>query len=375
MTKQRAQTNWKEPPVEDELAQYEWAMDVAGMSLEPVDSETRPVTGHDVVAQVKQGWQQLWTFGQEVLHSLGVADTMTGAPERKRSWPETTEDYPVALLELLEYVPELPPATAVLGLTLEGQPVLLDLQQGDVTHVLVCGRENAGKTMLLQTMMLSLALTNRQARLQLVVIDHIPGDLLPEADASGGSTWENFNYLPHMLAPVMHQVTEAADALSFLVQEMEYRLRQKINTPVIVLAVDRLVSLLEDGGQPVLDPLIRLAQRGADAGIHLLAATRRASAESLHNLLRANLTLRLVGQVDDARQAQAAAGIADSQAEYLLGTGDFLAIVGDEPTPFQAAAFGRQDMDNCLQRLQQQPTVRIMAYPLSTRPRLGEQTI
>ena len=115
------------------------------------------------------------------------------------------------------------------------------------------------------------------------------------------------------------------------------------------------------------------SQRGADAGIHLLAATRRADDTSLHNLLRANLTLRLVGRVDDARQAQVATGVAGSQAEYLLGAGDFLAIVGDEPTPFQAAAFGPQDMENCLQLLHRQPTARIMAHPVSMRPHLSER--
>ncbi len=367
MTKQRSPSNWKEPPTAEESGQYAWAMDVAGASLEPVNRDVQPLTARDVTQQVKLGWQRLWAMGQQALQSLGGAEAAAAAPTQEWDWPDATEDYPVALLALLKYVPELPPATAVLGLTPEGQPVVLDLQQGDVTHVLVCGRENAGKTTLLQTMALSLALTNRQARLQLLVIDYVPGDW-----AAGASAWDSFNYLPHMLAPVMRQVTESADTLAFLAQEMEYRLRQKIEAPVIVVVVDHLVSLLEDGGQPVLDPLIRLAQRGADAGIHLLTATRRPGADSLHNLLRANLTLRLVGQVEDARQAQAAAAIADSQAEYLLGGGDFLAIVGDEPTPFQAAAFNRQDMDNCLHWLLRQPTTRLTAYPLSTRPHLDE---
>ena len=369
MTKQRSPSNWKEPPPEEELAHYAWAMDVAGASLEPVAREGQPLTAQDVARQVKLSWQQLWALGRQALHSFRGADATAAEPAPQWPWPAAAEDFPVALLELLRYVPELPPATAVLGLTPEGQPVLLDLQQGDVTHVLICGQENAGKTMLLQTILLSLALTNRQARLQLLVIDHAPADLPLETSA-----WDAFNDLPHMLAPVMRQVADSAETLAYLAQEMEYRLRQKVKTPVIVVAVDRLVSLLEDGGQPVLDPLIRLAQRGADAGIHLLAATRRASAESLHNLLRANLTLRLVGQVEDARQAQAASAIAGSQAEYLLGGGDFLAIVGSEPTPFQAAAFGPQDMENCLQRLPQPPTARLTAHPLSTRPHLDDQT-
>lgn len=356
----RSDISWGEPE-EATAEQYELSVGVADAMLQPVADADGARRG------VYLAWERLCALGADVLHSLGGGKLhVSHESGRWQVRVQARDALPVSLAALQQLVPALPPITAVLGLSLEGQPVVLDLQQSDVSHVLVCGGENAGKTTLLQSMVLSLAQTNRQARMQLLIIDHAPDDDIRES-----SVWEPFQQLPHLLSPILRQVVETADALAFLVEEMDYRLRQRVETPAIVVVIDRLVSLLEDGGQPMLDPLVRLAQRGADAGIHLLTATRHPDANVLDNLLRANLNLRIVGQVADARVARAATGLPDSQAEYLLGAGDFLAVAGEDVVQFQAAACAPRDLPHYLRRVRHRRDPVLLAQPLNIRPYLA----
>jgi len=96
-----------------------------------------------------------------------------------------------------------------------------------------------------------------------------------------------------------------------------------------------------DGGSAITDALTRLAQRGREAGIHLVAATQHPSAAILGSVMRANFPLRLVGRVTSAQDARVASGRAGTDAHLLHGRGDFLAISGgDRPIRFQVAQMG-----------------------------------
>jgi S-DNA-T family DNA segregation ATPase FtsK/SpoIIIE len=89
--------------------------------------------------------------------------------------------------------------------------------------------------------------------------------------------------------------------------------------------------------------LTRLAQRGREAGIHLVAGAQKPSASVLGPLLKANFPARLVGRVGSTEDARVAAGLSGSGAEKLLGRGDFLAVASGQTTRFQAAWIPPQD--------------------------------
>jgi S-DNA-T family DNA segregation ATPase FtsK/SpoIIIE len=287
---------------------------------------------------------------------------------RLHVYVDRPEDPPVALLDLLSWLPESPPVTAALGVTDDGRPVLLDFLQDDVTHVLVAGQAEAGKTVLLRTIAMSLALTNKQSQLQLLIID-------PEttAAAAAHSQLEPLRYLPHLLADVIYDGKEAADALDFLVQEMDYRQQQEVVAPTIVVLIDKVDVLLQAGGQAAADAVLRLAQRGAGAGIHLVLSTQRPGTNVLGKLLKANLSVRLVGLVADEAAARAAAGISGTQAELLLGQGDFLAVTDPVITRFQAASIGDYDLHWCLEELYRKRPPALLARPFNIRTTLPEE--
>lgn len=256
---------------------------------------------------------------------------------------------PVTLLGLMQEVPVLPPVTAVLGLSLDGEPYTLPLMAPQVTHVLIAGATGCGKTELLRSLLLSLALGNRQALLQMALIDPKRRGLTPLAG------------LPHLVAPVATSPDQARDLLNMLVAEMERRDRENAPpTPRMIVAVDEVGDLLAVGEKSIEQNLVRLAQRGREAGFHLLCSTQRPSAEAVPGALKANLPARLIGKVASGQEALTAAGIPGTDAETLMGSGDFLVVVGGQVTRFQAAYTGLLDIQ------------RITDYLNTSNPRVAE---
>lgn len=248
----------------------------------------------------------------------------------------------VRLWPLCRRLGAVPTCSALLGVDEEGTPLLLRLVSPEVVHVLLAGMTGSGKTALLRTMLASLALFNRQRALQLVLIDPKGRGLAPLAG------------LPHVLGRLATTVAEGMETLHWLVAEMERRDRERISQPVLVVAVDELAELLSVGGRPAETALVRLAQRGREAGIHLLCATQKPAASVVSGLLKANFPLRLVGSVASAEDARVAAGVAGSGAEKLLGRGDFLLVGRGEIIRFQAAYASEQELAHLVLTLRQQ---------------------
>ena len=122
-------------------------------------------------AQLARGWDYLRELKRDLMTSLGVRDVQVGWQNGQLQLSVTRpEEPPVALLDLLPLVADLPPITGILGLDEAGHPLLLDFVSPDISHVLVTGMHDAGKTSLLRTLALSLAFANRQAQLQMVVL-------------------------------------------------------------------------------------------------------------------------------------------------------------------------------------------------------------
>jgi S-DNA-T family DNA segregation ATPase FtsK/SpoIIIE len=145
--------------------------------------------------------------------------------------------------------------------------------------------------------------------------------------------------LPHVwrAAGVARDPEEAVTLLTALVDEMRRRDAAARSLPRLVVAVDELADLLQTGGKPVVDALTRLTQRGREAGIHVVAATQRPSAALVGGLMKANFPVRLVGSVVSPEDAKVASGVAGSEAERLLGRGDFLLVAKGQMIRFQAA--------------------------------------
>lgn len=217
------------------------------------------------------------------------------------------------------------PGTAILGLDLEGVPLLLRLSSPDVAHCLIAGTTGSGKTELARTILTSLTLHQKPRDLQLALFDPKYHGLAP------------FAHAPHLLFPIVADVNEAIERLSYLVTEMERRDRELITRPRIVIVIDELADVIQTGGAEIEALLTRLVQRGRSAGVSLIACTQKPTARAVGTLMKANFPVRLVGKVASAEDARVAAGIAGTGAEKLAGRGDFLLIAGGQIIRFQAA--------------------------------------
>jgi len=247
----------------------------------------------------------------------------------------------------------IPPATAILGLAEDGAPLLLRLPSPDVAHVLVAGTTGSGKTVLVQTIALSLAMTNPSTDLRMVHID------------GGRSAFTAFEGLRHLAMPVVTDNQQVPAILTSLVHELDRRTADNLTTPTIVVIVDELADLLMVGGQAATWALTRLTQRGRGAGIHIVAATQKPTAAVLGPLVKANFPVRLVGRVTSIEDARTATGWGGTGAERLQGHGDFLAVAEGQVTHFQAAHITGSEIRQVISRM---PHVHDQAEPLFQKP-------
>ncbi len=220
------------------------------------------------------------------------------------------------------------PLTMILGKDIVGKPFITDLKK--LPHLLIAGTTGSGKSVGINSMILSLLYKNSPDNLKLVMID--PKML----------EFSMYNDIPHLLTPVITKAGDAINALANMVGEMErrYTLMSQTKTknienynekakkeglenfPYVVIVIDELADLMMTSGKDVEYSIARLAQMARASGIHLIVATQRPSVDVVTGLIKANLPSRLsykVGQKIDSKI------ILDSMgAESLLGRGDML---------------------------------------------------
>ena len=220
------------------------------------------------------------------------------------------------------------PLTIVLGKDIVGKPFITDLKK--LPHLLIAGTTGSGKSVGINSMILSLLYKNSPDQLRLLMID--PKML----------EFSIYNDIPHLLTPVITKAKQAVVALNNMVSEMERRYEMMSDTrtknienyndkmkkeggkelPYIVVIIDELADLMMTSGKEVEHSIARLAQMARAAGIHLVVATQRPSVDVVTGLIKANLPSRIsyrVGQKIDSKI------ILDQQgAESLLGRGDML---------------------------------------------------
>lgn len=237
--------------------------------------------------------------------------------------------------------------TLALGNDISGNPVIVDLAK--MPHLLVAGTTGSGKSVSLNAMLLSLLYKSTPEQLRLILIDP---KMLELAVYEG---------IPHLLAPVVTDMKDAASALRWCVVEMERRYRlmsalgvrniagynEKIQEaaqrgkpiadplqpsdqepkfleelPKIVVLADEFADMMVVVGKKVETLIVRLAQKARAAGIHLIFATQRPSVDVITGLIKANIPTRISFQVSSKIDSRT---ILDQQgAEQLLGNGDML---------------------------------------------------
>jgi DNA segregation ATPase FtsK/SpoIIIE, S-DNA-T family len=234
---------------------------------------------------------------------------------------------PVRLSALMQANPNTPPYTAILGLADDGAALMAALNAPEVSHMLIAGSTGSGKTSLAHSVLLSLVQRHRASQLGVVMID-------PKR-SEGGSFMGAIER--HLLMGVCHEVDHAIAALHRVVEAMEKRVAGVEPSPRIAVYIDEMADLCMTGGTRVTDLLTRIAQRGREVGVHLIACTQKPSSKAIGSLLKANLPLRLIGRVVSAEDARIASGMPGTGAERLSGAGDFLACTGGRTIRFQAA--------------------------------------
>jgi len=220
------------------------------------------------------------------------------------------------------------PLTMILGKDIVGKPFVTDLKK--LPHLLIAGTTGSGKSVGINSMILSLLYKNSPDNLKLIMID--PKML----------EFSIYNDIPHLLTPVITRPTEAINALANMVKEMEKRYAMMADTrtknienynekansngyepfPYIVIIIDELADLMMTSGKEVELSIARLAQMARASGIHLVVATQRPSVDVVTGLIKANLPSRIsykVGQRVDSKIILDSLG-----AESLLGRGDLL---------------------------------------------------
>ncbi len=277
----------------------------------------------------------------------------------------------VPLLDLLAILPDVPPATAVLGLAEDGSPMTHTFSAKLKPNVLISGQADAGKTILLRTIAASLAITSREAQVQLIAINPVSGDR--QRQQLQDSALRPLSYLPHMLTEVASRQSEITELLLFLVREMNYRIEHDFTIPRIVVLIDQAATVMEHGGRTVAESIQRLAQQGADAGIHLVLSTRRPEAAVFGPHLSTNLQARFIGKLDIRKAVEGKSRLTGVEATTLLGEGDFLAAGRSGDVRFQAAYINDYDLHMSLSRLRKHRPI-LLAQPIDRRVKLEQES-
>jgi len=281
--------------------------------------------------------------------SIRVVETIPGKscmgleiPNPKRQIVHLSE-----ILGSQVYADMISPLAIALGKDIAGKPAVADLAR--MPHVLVAGTTGSGKSVAINAMILSLVYKADASKVRLILVDPKMLEL---------SVYEG---IPHLLAPVVTDMRQAASALNWCVVEMDrrYRLMSTLGVrnlagfnlkvreaeregkaitnpftltpdtpepleemPLIVVVIDELADLMMVVGKKVEELIARLAQKARASGIHLVLATQRPSVDVITGLIKANIPTRIAFQVSSKIDSRT---ILDQMgAEALLGQGDML---------------------------------------------------
>ena len=211
-----------------------------------------------------------------------------------------------------------------LGKSISGKPIVGDLTS--MPHLLIAGTTGSGKSVCINTIILSLLYRHPPNKCKFILIDPKMLEL---------STYEG---IPHLLCPVITEAKKAASVLGWVVKEMEsryrlmtkegvrnidgYNLKHKLPMPYIVVVVDEMSDLMLVAGKEIENYIQKLSQMARAAGIHIIMATQRPSVDVITGTIKANFPTRISFQVTSKIDSRTILG--EQGAEQLLGKGDML---------------------------------------------------
>ena len=211
-----------------------------------------------------------------------------------------------------------------LGKSISGKPIVGDLFS--MPHLLIAGTTGSGKSVCINTIILSLLYRHTPDKCKFILIDPKMLEL---------STYEG---IPHLLCPVITEAKKAASVLGWVVKEMEsryrlmtkegvrnidgYNAKHKLPMPYIVVVVDEMSDLMLVAGKEIENYIQKLSQMARAAGIHIIMATQRPSVDVITGTIKANFPTRISFQVTSKIDSRTILG--EQGAEQLLGKGDML---------------------------------------------------
>lgn len=243
----------------------------------------------------------------------------------------TTTVYLRDIIDTKEFRERSSPLAFAVGKDIGGNPVVGDIDR--LTHLLIAGTTGSGKSVCMNSLILSLLYKSGPEQVRLIMVD-------PKMIELG-----IYNGIPHLLIPVVTDPKKAAGALQWAVVEMLRRYRtiadsgtRDLNSynryaeehsaegvqtmPRLVILIDELADLMLVAAKDVEESICRIAQMGRAAGIHIVIATQRPSADVITGLMKANIPSRIAFAVDSALNSRIILDAAG--AEKLLGKGDML---------------------------------------------------
>lgn len=315
------------------------------------------------------------------LQSIRIVETIVGKTSMGVELPNQTRQtvYLSDLFQASIFTKSPSKLTLAIGKDIAGVPVVADLVK--MPHLLVAGTTGSGKSVAINTMILSILYKATPEEVRLIMVDPKMLEL---------SIYEG---IPHLLAPVVTDMKHAANALSWCVREMDkrYRLMSHIGVrnlagfnakilqaktagspiinpfsltaeiaepldilPQIVVIIDELADLMMLEGKKVEGLITRIAQKARAAGIHLILATQRPSVDVITGLIKANIPTRIAFQVSSKIDSRTV--LDQMGAENLLGLGDmlFLPPGTSAPTRIHGAFVGDEEIHQVVNFLKSQ---------------------
>ncbi len=233
----------------------------------------------------------------------------------------------IDIIESSKFVNAAQPLTVALGLDIDGKAVFSSIKS--MPHGLVAGATGSGKSVCINTILMSLLVKYTPSELKLILIDPKMVEL------------SHYNDLPHLITPVITDAKAATGALRWVVDEMDRRFNifsdehvrdidsynekkasDNVYMPYIVIVVDELADLIMVSSQHVEDAIKRITQKARACGIHLIIATQRPSTDVVKGTIKSNIPTRIAFSVSSYVDSQTI--IDSSGAEKLLGRGDML---------------------------------------------------
>lgn len=261
------------------------------------------------------------------------------------------------------------------GKDITGKPVIGDIAK--MPHMLIAGTTGSGKSVCINSMLISLLYKSTPEEVRLIMVD-------PKMVELG-----NYNGIPHLLIPVVTDPKKAAGALNWAVGEMERRYKlfadhqvrnlvgyndlmrsEKVKAeqtedghpeqyqvlPQIVIVIDELADLMMVAAKEVENSICRIAQKARAAGMHLVVATQRPSADVITGIMKANIPSRIAFAV--ASQIESRIILDTTGAEKLIGKGDMLyAPLGEgKPTRVQGCFISNEEIEAVIARIKETST-------------------